>query len=271
MAEVTRAELAEALTEFRLAVRTGAGYQSGPVGDPEGVAGVLHAALSRIAAERKPDSAPAADDAHARETGRVEDDQGRVVIVGIDHGTVTLRTLRPGDLITYRPVHADAPGPHRGQVESITADGIRVAEQAPGPQGLVHLVSWDRLLGADEAVALSSYRAEEFAQLLVAACWQAGWYQRSASSQGKRDVTARLRQAAAVRVLIAAALLAIAAVRAARIIRHPVLHARRLAARIVRRVPGRPDDGDPLTDSEMRAFIAICRGWKHAAPERTRP
>jgi|HubBroStandDraft_6_1064221.scaffolds.fasta_scaffold00062_115 hypothetical protein len=117
-----------------------------------------------------------ADGLHVREIGRVEDDEGRVVIVGVAYDTVTLRTLRPGDLITYRPVHAGVTEPHRGQVESVTADGVRVAEQAPGPQGLVHLVSWDRILGTDEAVTLSPYRVEELAQILVSACWQAGWY-----------------------------------------------------------------------------------------------
>lgn len=33
-------------------------------------------------------------DPYIREIGRIEDDQGRVVIVGVDYGTVTLRTLR---------------------------------------------------------------------------------------------------------------------------------------------------------------------------------
>jgi hypothetical protein len=33
-------------------------------------------------------------DPHVREIGRLEDDQGRIVIVGVDHGAVTLRTLR---------------------------------------------------------------------------------------------------------------------------------------------------------------------------------
>jgi len=70
-----------------------------------------------------------ADDAHVREIGRVEDDRGHVIIVGVDHDTVTLEFPR-----------AD------------TSD-----------------------------VALSSYRAEEFAQLLVSACWQAGWHQGWAS------------------------------------------------------------------------------------------
>jgi hypothetical protein len=118
-----------------------------------------------------------ADDPLVREIGRLTDEQGRTVIIGVDHDAVTLRTIRPGDLITYRPVHADVTEPHRGQVESVTANGVRVVEQAPGPQGLVHLVSWDRLLGTDEAVTLGSYRAEEFAQAFTSACWQAGWQQ----------------------------------------------------------------------------------------------
>lgn len=35
-----------------------------------------------------------ADDPYVREIGRIEDGQGRIVIVGVDYGTVTLRTLR---------------------------------------------------------------------------------------------------------------------------------------------------------------------------------
>ncbi len=35
-----------------------------------------------------------ADDPYVREVGRLEDDQGRIVIVGTDYGGVTLRTLR---------------------------------------------------------------------------------------------------------------------------------------------------------------------------------
>ncbi len=46
-------ELVEALTGFRLAVRTHAGYQeSGEIANPDVVADALHATLSRIAAER---------------------------------------------------------------------------------------------------------------------------------------------------------------------------------------------------------------------------
>jgi len=32
-------------------------------------------------------------DPYAREIGRIEDEQGRIIVVGTDHGTVTLRTL----------------------------------------------------------------------------------------------------------------------------------------------------------------------------------
>ena len=124
------------------------------------------------------------DGPYAREIGHVADDRGRVVIVGVDHDALTLRMIGPGDLITYRPVHADVTEPHRGQVQDITERGVRVAEEPPGPPGLVHLVSWDRLLGADQAVALGSYRAEELGQLLVSACWQAGWHQGHASRDG---------------------------------------------------------------------------------------
>jgi hypothetical protein len=64
-----------------------------------------------------------ADDPGAREIGRVSDGQGHVIIIGIEAGTVTLRTLSAA------------------------------------------------------AVTLTSYRAEEFSQLYISACWQAGWHQ----------------------------------------------------------------------------------------------
>lgn len=32
-------------------------------------------------------------DPYVREIGRIEDDQGRIIVAGVDHGTVTLRTL----------------------------------------------------------------------------------------------------------------------------------------------------------------------------------
>lgn len=67
------------------------------------------------------------DDGRAREVGRIADAKGRVVVVGIDGGQVTLRTIIP------------LPNNKR------------------------------------DAVELSSYRAEEFAQLYISACWQAGW------------------------------------------------------------------------------------------------
>lgn len=78
-------------------------------------------------------------------------------------------------------------------------------------------------------------------------------------------MTAHLRRVIAVRALIGVTLLAIAAVLVARTVRHPLLHGRRVAARVIRRVPGRPDDGEALSDEEMRAYIAICRGWKRDA------
>ncbi len=34
------------------------------------------------------------DDPYVRETGRITDDAGRILIVGVDHDAVTLRTLR---------------------------------------------------------------------------------------------------------------------------------------------------------------------------------
>jgi hypothetical protein len=64
-------------------------------------------------------------------------------------------TVRPpaeaGDLVTYRPAVADGwDEPHRGRVAeqpgAVTGAGVRVVEEPPGPSGLVHLVSWDRVL-----------------------------------------------------------------------------------------------------------------------------
>jgi hypothetical protein len=74
-----------------------------------------------------------------------------------------------------------------------------------------------------------------------------------------------LRRTMAIHVLIIATLVAICAVHAARTVRHPAWHARYLTARAIRRIPGQPDDGEGLDPDEARAFIAICRGWKHAA------
>lgn len=58
--EVTTDDLTEALTSFRLSVRAPGGHQAGQgeIDDPEEVARVLHATLSRIAAEREPDACP---------------------------------------------------------------------------------------------------------------------------------------------------------------------------------------------------------------------
>lgn len=82
-------------------------------------------------------------------------------------------------------------------------------------------------------------------------------------------MSAHLRGTIAIRALIVTTLALIAAVRAGRVLRHPARHVRYFAARAVRRVPGRAADGAPLTDGEMRAFIALVRCWKHPAPERT--
>lgn len=61
-----------------------------------------------------------ADDPYVREVGRLEDGQGRILIVGVDYDTVTLG------------------------------------------------------LGGGGAVTLTFSEAEEFAQLYLSACWQAG-------------------------------------------------------------------------------------------------
>ena len=78
-------------------------------------------------------------------------------------------------------------------------------------------------------------------------------------------MSAHLRQVIATRALIVLTLLAIAAVHTGRTIRHPLRYARCMGVRVVRRIPRLPRDGEPLDDLEMRDFIAICRGWKHAA------
>lgn len=90
-------------------------------------------------------------------------------------------------------------------------------------------------------------------------------YTRSVLS-GHHDGPGRLgclRRSAGVHALIIATLTAICAVHAGRAARHPARHARYLTARAARRIPGRPGDGEPLDPDEARAFIAICRGWKH--------
>jgi hypothetical protein len=74
-----------------------------------------------------------------------------------------------------------------------------------------------------------------------------------------------LRRTMAIRMLIIATLAAICAVHVSRAARHPARHARYLTARALRRIPGRPGDGEALDPGEARAFIAICRGWKDAA------
>ena len=63
----------------------------------------------------------------------------------------------------------------------------------------------------------------------------------------------------AIRALIAWTLLAILAVRVARGARHPLLQARCLRARAIRRIPRRDPDGEPLTRDEMRAFITVVQ------------
>lgn len=109
--------------------------------------------------------------------------------------------------------------------------------------------------------------------MVTAAAWAAAVlvllgcaaYARSVLS-GHRDGPGRpgcLRRTIEVRVLIAATLAAICAVHVTRAARHPARHARYLTARAARRIPGRPGDGEPLDPDEARAFIAICRGWKH--------
>ena len=81
-------------------------------------------------------------DPYVREIGRVADDRGRVVIVGVDHDAVTLRTTgtRTDAAVTLAAIQAE--------------------------------------------VTLAAYRAEEFGQLLVSACWQAGWHQGHAARDG---------------------------------------------------------------------------------------
>ncbi len=78
-----------------------------------------------------------------------------------------------------------------------------------------------------------------------------------------------LRRALAIRALIVTTLALIVAVRVARAALHPARYGRYLTTRAIRRIPRRDPDGEPLDAGEARDFISICRGWKHAAPERT--
>ena len=77
-----------------------------------------------------------------------------------------------------------------------------------------------------------------------------------------------LRRVLALRLAIAALALALPACW--------VIGRARIAGRRIRyrrrgpRVPGLPADGEPLDVAECAAFLVIVRGWKHAAPERTR-
>jgi hypothetical protein len=54
--------------------------------------------------------------------------------------------LQRGDVITYRPVHADVTEPHRAIVEDPADDAVCVSELAPGPAGLTHKLTWDRII-----------------------------------------------------------------------------------------------------------------------------
>jgi hypothetical protein len=80
-------------------------------------------------------------------------------------------------------------------------------------------------------------------------------------------VNPHLRRAAAIRLAIGALTLTIPAAWATG-------RARTLARRIRYghdlRIPGLPDDGEPLEEWERAAFLGIDRGWKHTTPERTR-
>lgn len=79
-----------------------------------------------------------------------------------------------------------------------------------------------------------------------------------------------LRRTAGIHALIAWTLASIAAVYAWRTIRHPARYARYLAVRVIRRIPRRDPDGEPLDRAEMRAYIGLIRAWRHDPdPERT--
>jgi hypothetical protein len=76
-------------------------------------------------------------------------------------------------------------------------------------------------------------------------------------------VSAHLRRVIAVRIVVAALTAALPPAW--------VIGRIRRAFSRARPVPGLPADGEPLDAGEMRAFIAICRGWKHTArTERSR-
>ena len=92
-----------------------------------------------------------------------------------------------------------------------------------------------------------------------------------ALSAGDGHQAACLRRAAGVHALTGWTLACIAAVYAWRTVRHPARYARYLAARVIRRIPRRDPDGEPLDRDEMRAFIATVESWRQAAaPVRSR-
>jgi hypothetical protein len=76
-----------------------------------------------------------------------------------------------------------------------------------------------------------------------------------------------------IHTLIIWTLACIAAVYVWRTIRHPLLYARDLAVRVIRRPERRDPDGEPLDRDEMRAYIDAVRAWRLPAapePERSR-
>ena len=83
MSKVTRDELLEALTGFRLSVRTNRGEERGEIAEPETVADVLYATLSRIAAERAPDLGEADDPTSALDQIRT-DIEDTVAVYNLD-------------------------------------------------------------------------------------------------------------------------------------------------------------------------------------------
>jgi hypothetical protein len=79
-----------------------------------------------------------------------------------------------------------------------------------------------------------------------------------------------LRRALAIHALIVTTLTLTAAVRVLRSARHPLWHARYLAARAFRRIPRLDPDGERLGEDEEREFSTAVRSWRYARPERSR-
>ena len=69
-----------------------------------------------------------AEDPHAREIGRVPDDSGHVVIIGVDHDAVTVRTLSAA-AVTLGPYRTEELG--QALISAAWQAGWYQGQQAP--------------------------------------------------------------------------------------------------------------------------------------------